>query len=303
MPWNAAFATLLVGVLVTVMWQREPVPGAEPDSPMQDKRVASAPVLTPAPVQAPPPAPAPSAGPAAPAPKAAPAPPSALDAALAESRAVTEASNRALDAQDRERERLAKETIAARAATAAAESAADKALQKALATEQAKEQAKALAQRQAAPVAPSLEVPAATAPPSAPSAFAGAPRAAGLAAPPSAPQAPSAEAPTPTFEALSQWTSLRVTRGGGAGRSLPRDEARELGALVGSAALSGVGSQPFTGTVDWRIALERNGRVLAVLELSGGQVSWREGSLNAATGRPGADALSALRQALEDATR
>ncbi|RYY73503.1 MAG: hypothetical protein EOO24_46410, partial [Comamonadaceae bacterium] len=32
MPWNAAFATVLVGVLVTVLWQREPVPGARLDT-------------------------------------------------------------------------------------------------------------------------------------------------------------------------------------------------------------------------------------------------------------------------------
>ncbi|SFM73480.1 hypothetical protein [Variovorax sp. OV329] len=30
-PWSAAFATVIVGVLVTLMWQREPVPGARLD--------------------------------------------------------------------------------------------------------------------------------------------------------------------------------------------------------------------------------------------------------------------------------
>ncbi|MGE4244111.1 hypothetical protein [Ramlibacter sp.] len=37
MPWNAAFATLLLASLVTLMWRDEEVPGARPESAMADK--------------------------------------------------------------------------------------------------------------------------------------------------------------------------------------------------------------------------------------------------------------------------
>lgn len=116
-----------------------------------------------------------------------------------------------------------------------------------------------------------------------------------------APPAPAARAPDPTFQALVQWTQLRITRNGADSRVLSRAEAGELGGLVGTAALAGVGSQPLTGTIDWRIALERDGEVLGVLELAGGQVRWRENGVPPGTGEPGAGALSALRQALDTA--
>ncbi|MGJ7490038.1 hypothetical protein [Variovorax sp. ZT4R33] len=306
MPWNAAFATVLVGVLVTVMWQRQPVPGAEPDAPLQERHAAPVPAQRPTPV-APETAPAPaSPPPAGTAPSAqAPAPSSVLDAALAEARANTEAAKRALDARDRERERHAREAAVDRAASLAAEKAVERA-QQALAREQAKRQA----EQQLPP--PTQWPPAMPAAPSAPAPNAGGAAGALRAAPPAAAAAPVPPAPaaaatgpaadaTPTFNALSQWTQLRVTRGGDS-RVVPRAEAPELGALVGSAALAGVGPQPLTGAVDWRIALERNGEVLGVLELAGGQVRWREKGLPAGTGAPGAGALSSLRQALE-ATR
>ncbi|RZI87862.1 MAG: hypothetical protein EOP78_18710, partial [Variovorax sp.] len=35
MPWNAAFATVALAVLVTLLWQREPVPGAKLDGEAQ----------------------------------------------------------------------------------------------------------------------------------------------------------------------------------------------------------------------------------------------------------------------------
>lgn len=299
MPWNAAFATVLVGVLVTVMWQREPVPGAEPDAPMQERPAAPVPAapapVTPAPkpAEAPPPPPAPSV----------------LDTALAESRAITESAKRALDERDRERERQARQAAADREATLAADKAVERAQQALAREEAARMKAEpplpppvqwppVMAPEPVAPAAPSISAapPAAlrAAPPvaSAPS------RAAGMAAPAPAPAGP---APEPTFNALAQWTQLRISRNGADSRVLPRAEARELGGLVGSAALAGVGAQPLTGAVDWRIALERDGEVLGVLELAGGQVRWREKGVPPGTGRPGAGALSSLRQALEEA--
>lgn len=308
MPWNAAFATVLVGVLVTVMWQREPVPGAAPDAPMQEHPAAPVPAAPPTPVT---PAPASASKPAeAPLP---PPPPSVLDTALAESRAVTEAAKRALDERDRERERQARQAATDREATLAADKAVERA-QQALAREEA---AKMRAEPSLPPPVqwPPVMTPAPMAPvaPAAPSANAAPPSAALRAAPPVASAAPSraagmaapapapSQAPEPSFNALAQWTQLRISRNGADSRVLPRAEARELGALVGSAALAGVGSQPLAGAVDWRIALERDGEVLGVLELAGGQVRWREKGMPAGTGQPGTGALSSLRQALEEA--
>ena len=310
MPWNAAFATVLIGVLVTVMWQREPVPGAQLDAPEKERQAAP-----PAPVAAP--APAPAAKPAE-APPSPPPLPSVLDTTLAESRAITEAANRALDERDRERERQARQAAADREATIAADKAVERA-QQALAREEA---AKMKAEPPLPPpvqwpptMPPAPVTPVAPAAPSANAAPAGAAqrlappvasvappsRAAGIASPPPAPVAPApSQAPEPSFNALAQWTQLRITRNGAESHVLPRAEARDLGALVGSAALAGVGSQPLTGAVDWRVALERNGEVLGVLELAGGQVRWREKGVPPGTGQPGAGALSSLRQALEE---
>ncbi|MGJ7528314.1 hypothetical protein [Variovorax sp. GB1P17] len=52
MPWNAAFATVLVATFVTVLWHREPVPDAQLDG---EARVAgaAAPAQAPAPIQSP----------------------------------------------------------------------------------------------------------------------------------------------------------------------------------------------------------------------------------------------------------
>lgn len=70
MPWNAAFATVLVATFVTVLWHREPVPDARLDG---EAQVAGAP----APASAPPAqtaeAPAVAAAPVPPAPAAEPA--------------------------------------------------------------------------------------------------------------------------------------------------------------------------------------------------------------------------------------
>ena len=317
MPWNAAFATVLVGVLVTVMWQREPVPGVQLDAPQKERQAAP-----PAPVAAPDPAPEAKSAEAPPSP---PPLPSVLDTTLAESRAITEAANRALDERDRERERQDRQAATDREATIAADKAVERA-QQALAREEA---AKMRAEPplpppvQWPPAMPAPMTPATPAAPAAPSTKPASPgtamraaplaestapsRAAGIASPPP-PSAPSAsaapapsQAPEPTFNALAQWTQLRITRNGADSHVLPRAEARDLGGLVGSAALAGVGSQPLTGAVDWRIALERDGEVLGVLELAGGQVRWREKGVQPGTGQPGAGALSSLRQALEEA--
>lgn len=108
-----------------------------------------------------------------------------------------------------------------------------------------------------------------------------------------------AETPPPTFAALSQWTHLTLTRVGGESRTLPKSEVRELGALLGSAALAGVGPEALTGRVDWRIALHRNSETIARIELTGSQVRWRENGAPPGTGTPPPGALAGLRRMLE----
>ena len=88
MPWNAAFATVLVAGFVTVLWHREPIPDARLDG---EAKVAGVP------------APAPAAAPTPPAAEAAPSPaivaqqaPSAAEAPAAPARdAIREAPDRA----------------------------------------------------------------------------------------------------------------------------------------------------------------------------------------------------------------
>jgi hypothetical protein len=106
------------------------------------------------------------------------------------------------------------------------------------------------------------------------------------------------ETDPPTFEALGRWNRITISKRGGESRSLERADAREVSALMTSAALSAVGPQPLKGTPEWRVTLERGAEVLAVFEVSGPQVRWREGRTPAATGRPSAGSLSALREAL-----
>ena len=232
-PWNAAFATVLVGVLVTVMWQREPVPGAQLDAPQEERQAA-------------PPAPAPALPPAV------------------------------------------------REAAPAADKAVERARQAPVRDEAARMKVQPPSPSPPPPPPPSaLPAPVTPAAPAAPS------RAAGMASPSPAPPAPVApapiRAPDPTFNAFAQWTQLRITRNGAASRVLSRADAGDLGGLVGAAAQAGVGSQPLAGTVDWRIALERDGEVLGVLELAGDQVRWRENGVPPGTGAPGARQRSLTR--------
>lgn len=108
------------------------------------------------------------------------------------------------------------------------------------------------------------------------------------------------DAPQPTFTALSQWTRLTITSSAGETRRIARADAGELGPLVGSTALSGVGPQPLSGRVEWRIAFERNGEQLGMLEVAGTQIRWKEKGFPAGTGAPPASGLASLLQALKE---
>lgn len=139
----------------------------------------------------------------------------------------------------------------------------------------------------------------------APAAAALAGRMAAPAAPANAPLAEAANQieapPQPSFAALSQWTRITITAANGESRSLTRAEARELGALLGSAAITAVSPQPLRNRVDWRATLERDGQPLARFELARGEVRWRENGVPPSTGQPPEGALDGLRDALREA--
>jgi hypothetical protein len=316
MPWNAAVATVLVGVLVTVLWQREPVPGARPDS--------EAPVGAPAQRSAAPAAPA-SPSPAAPAPATVPppppplpTPPQAAERALPSSQdiaggpppvpdspaesATTAAPAKGIGASrpaDRPAPAPARSELARRQADEAALSASPAASDKEASKRSERtrgEEESASRQRFASPAAPATGAGSArdSAEPA---------REGRAAAPPAAaPPAASASPALPTFSALSQWSRITITQRGGASRTLSRSEAQDLNALLGSAAISAIGTQPLAGTPEWRVTLERsNGDVMATFELGRNQVRWREGRVPPATGAPSASSLAALREALQHA--
>jgi len=111
------------------------------------------------------------------------------------------------------------------------------------------------------------------------------------------------ETEPPTFEALGKWNRITISKRGGETRSLERSDAREVSALMTSAALSAVGPQPFKGPPEYRVTLARGAEVLAVFEVSGPQVRWQEGKTPAATGRPSGGSISALREALGHAVQ
>lgn len=304
LPWNAAFATLLVGALIAVLWQREPVPGARPDGDALVRAPAQRSEAPAAPASPPPAAPAPAL------------PPPATERALLSSQDIpggpapapqvaTEPAPVPAPVQGARPPRLAERPAPAPAPSALARRQADEAAVSVSAGAAAKESGKKEASAPAGQPAPP-SVAAAPAAPVAPPATPGAARdAAGPARElraAAAPPAPTGMAEQPSFSALSQWSRLTITQRGGASRSLSRSEAQDLNALLGSAAISAVGPQPLAGQPEWRVTLERsNGDVMATFELGRSQVRWREGRGAVATGTPSPGSVAALREALQKA--
>ncbi|MBT2321811.1 hypothetical protein J7E62_05480 [Variovorax paradoxus] len=286
-PWNAAFATVLVATLVTVLWQREPVPRARPDG---EARVAGQAPSAPEPSSAAPaPAPArespaepplPAAGPRQLPELATPVPP-----APARGQADEAAESKKKEA------RLAPVPPPVPAAPST-DAAARSEPRDALAARSRREEEAASKQPYAPPASPPAGL-------TAPGEATGAARAAR----PASPSVRTEATEPPTFAALSQWNRITIAQRGGASRSLSRAEALDLNALLGSAAISAVGAQPLAATPEWRISLERNGEVLAVFEVARRQVRWREGRAPPATGVPSTPALAALNEALRNAVQ
>ncbi|WP_309148857.1 hypothetical protein [Variovorax paradoxus] len=331
MPWNAAFATVLVAGFVAVLWHREPVPDVRLDG---EARVGGATAQAPAPVAPPAPAPAQSAAEvatSAEAPAAAAAPPPAV--AKAPAAPAAEQRAKAPVARDSSSPKKAADAASADAPQRAAPQPSLK---------------------QAAP-APAAPVPAAPAEPAVPSTppavvaeqsapapvvrderrearvenerrsayAAGAPAAAAPPPPAAAPAnqdnasaelsgglsstAPGAAAKAMTrsrsaatsFSALERWTSFNFTRSGASVRH-ERGDIEGLPALVSTVARSATTpDEPLAAPVEARLELYRGNALLAVLEIAGGQVRWTSQPGGAAlVGTPPAQALDALRSLL-----
>ena len=316
-PWNAAFATVLLAGLVTVMWQHEPVPDARPSA--APAPMAEAP-------RGPAPLPAPAPAPAAPeTERAASAPGAAVMTAPPLSSAASDAmgtppANRDAGVGGRAAGVAGNDAHAAKKASEAANapkptpSPPPHAVAPAPAPAPAPAaQAKSMPQ----PTAPAAQLPLK---PLAPNAPATAPPVAATQPTPgtgptlpslsaeSTPAAPPAarpgqrtdETPPPTFAALSQWTELRISHDGQS-RTVRRGQEGQLGLLLNSAAIMADGPQRLRGRAVWRVTLLRGGKQLAVLEVAPAQVQWTEAKAPPATGAPPAAALDALRAALGQA--
>jgi len=332
MPWNAAFATVLVATFVTVLWYREPVPDARLDG---EAGVSSGPAAASAPT----PAAVPPA--AAPAPAPTPAP---------EKSATEAARDAATGGSPERREEPVRRTaptpvpadkpsapapvIAAAPPPAPASAEASPppgtlAEQSAAAprafprTQERREvESEKLQRSRDAAGAPPAVAMAPAAPPqarestdsSAAPALSAAQRGASINGEASGNlrQAPAQRAPAPAaakaspdgasgFSALDQWTSLNVTRAGQGVRQA-RGDTEGLAALVNAVARSATApGVELAAPVDARLELYRDTTLLAVLEIAGDQVRWTPQAGvggGASVGTPPASALAALRALL-----
>lgn len=311
MPWNAAFATVLLATFVTVLWHREPVPDAKLDGEARVAGAAAPAAAPPAPAPAQPAAEAaPPAEPplaAAPAPRPASPPSAAAKKAPADQQKQAQAQRDAgADAVRRPAPPLqaapapvapAPASPSAAVAEQAAPSRSDEQREERLENERRRAYA-AEAPAPAAAPAPAIAPPP---PPQGDNASADASGALQRAPAPRAAVPKSvlrAEGPA-GFTALDRWTSFSFT-GSGAEVRHARGDIEGLPALVGTVARSATApGEALAAPVEARLSLYRGSTLVAVLELAGGQVRWTpQPGGTALVGTPPAQALDALRALL-----
>jgi len=310
MPWNAAFATVLLATFVTVLWHREPVPDAKLDGEARVAGAAAPAAAPPAPAPAQPAAEAaPPAEPplaAAPAPRPASPPSAAAKKAPADQQKQAQAQRDAgADAVRRPAPPLqaapapvapAPASPSAAVAEQAAPSRSDEQREERLENERRRAYA-AEAPAPAAAPAPAIAPP----PPQGDNASADASGALQRAPAPRAAVPKSvlrAEGPA-GFTALDRWTSFSFT-GSGAEVRHARGDIEGLPALVGTVARSATApGEALAAPVEARLSLYRGSTLVAVLEIAGGQVRWTpQPGGTALVGTPPAQALDALRALL-----
>ncbi len=310
MPWNAAFATVLLATFVTVLWHREPVPDAQLDGEARVAGAAAPAAAPPAPAPAQPAAEAapPVEPPAAAAPAPRPAsPPSAAakKAPAAEQKQAQAQRDAGVDAVRRPAPQLqaapapvapAPASPSAAVAEQAAPLRSDEQREERLENERRRAYA-AEAPAPAAAPAPAIAPP----PPQGDNASADASGALQRAPAPRAAVPKSvlrAEGPA-GFTALDRWTSFSFA-GSGAEVRHARGDIEGLPALVGTVARSATApDEALAAPVEARLSLYRGSTLVAVLEIAGGQVRWTpQPGGTALVGTPPAQALDALRALL-----
>ena len=270
-PWNAAFATLALATLVTVMWQGREIPDAKPDSARVDLPAPTAPTPPPVVTDQPPATPAPRSAPATPARKAesavvakGPPPAQAPPApAAAPPPAPPQAPAQPAPAAERER-RTEAEAPALRDQDARALSKSESAAPRADAAGTA-----SVARR----VAPAAAAPA---------------PATGLAG---------QFAPGPTLQGATQ---VRIESGSRSAEA-PLAHPSRLADLIGQVGREARSTEALEAPVDLRVELRRESELVGVLELAGAQArwtQWRAGQAITTTARPDAAVLQALREEL-----
>ncbi len=267
MPWNAAFVTLAIASVVTLLWHDREVPDARTEADQAASRQpqpsaagptprASAPMVT---ATAPPAPPAPPT-PATPAARVAPPAPAASPLAAAkasrpDAQATAELSKGTQDV--------------ARPAEPAVQAPRERRAE----TEPLRDQAAGASMAAPAPAAPS-----------APSMSRSAAPAARMSVPLAA-------------TAVDGATHLRVTLDGRVVEA-PVERRSRLAQLLARAVREARGAEPFDESADTRIELRRDGVVLGVLELAGAHWKWTASGASAAVGRQDDALMQALREEL-----
>lgn len=312
MPWNAAFATVLVAAFITVLWRSEPVPDARLDGEARVGGAAAPAAEAPAAPAAPAPATAAAPEPAAAPPAAAKQAPPTPAAPAAEQRAKVPRdaapTKEAARAQPSRREAVPAPTPVAPAPPAIV---AEQAVQAPAQDERREERMESERRRAYAP-APAAPAPSVASPPAAAplsrqsqdaSALASQSGASGQASgalqdasPRAAKAAASRVDGPPSFSALERWTSFSSD----AGARRARGDVEGLPALVGTVARSATTPDaPLGAPVEARLSLYRGDTLIAVLEIAGDQVRWTpQPGGTALVGTPPAQALDALRALL-----
>jgi hypothetical protein len=279
LPWNAAFATVALATLVTVLWREQEIPGATPEG-ARDRQAPAAAVQPPAV----PPAAAPA--PAQPEPSLAdrtprPAPPEPAREARARSPAP----------------------VAVPAPTPAPVPTPPPAAQAAPPEAATRD---AAAESAAGPPAGSNRGFAAPAPAPAPAARPPPPI---VQASPRADTALSKAAPAAeparmqrreTVSALPVWDRLQLTLADGRVIDLARGQGGRLPDLLVALAAQATGSEPLAQAQQLRIVLLQGDAVVGTLEIAPPQAAWRPAGGGGGTVRPDAQML---RELMEEATR
>ena len=266
-PWNAAFATIVLASLITVLWYDREVPDARPEA-----VTASAPVQSPA-----------AAPPASVAPAVPPTPQTPPVAAKALAPATAQQPRKSATAQPKPPAEVAQDAATASPPLPAPERLRDAPAARRADSGPVREEAPRALAKSAAPQAEESRA------------------AAGLAAAPAATAPPARMATQLRPSPLDGVTRLSGTAQGRA-VDLPLEQPSQLAELLARVIRDARSPELLAAPVDTRIELRRQGELAGVLELAGHQArwtAWRNGAeTGAATVRPDAAVLRALRDEL-----